>query len=128
MKEEVKEEAKEMAMKSRWDEREAKAVAKKVSTKEVAGEQREEDGDVAKETEEEKWKNDEHALNKDTSPMETNLPETSTEVPSGHFQFDRMELVIHTYKPTKVVNLKKFKFDNATGRIIQQQVKKFVVT
>jgi hypothetical protein len=61
--------------------------------------------------------------------METNLPETSTEVTSFHLQFDRMELVIRMlYKPTKLVNLKKFKFDNVIGRIIQEQVKKFLVT
>jgi hypothetical protein len=40
-----------------------------------------------------------------------------------------MELGLRTpYKPSKVANLKKFKYDKATGRIVQQQVRKVPVT
>jgi len=47
--------------------------------------------------------------------------EKSIEVPNSHFQFSERELGICTpYKPNKVVNLKKFKFDKASGKIVQQ--------
>jgi hypothetical protein len=74
-----------------------------------------------------KKKKDEEALNNDASPMDTDILETSTKFPltSGHLQVSEMELGLHTpYKPNKVVNLKKFRFDKATGRIVQQQTRK----
>jgi hypothetical protein len=48
--------------------------------------------------------------------------------PAGHLQTGKMELgLCIPYKPNKVANLKKFKYDNPTGRFVQQQVRKVPV-
>jgi hypothetical protein len=74
---------------------------------------------ATKEVEEEQQKRDEEALNNDASPMDTDLLESSMEVPSSQPQFSGMELGLHTpYKPSKVSNLKKFRYDKATGQAL----------
>jgi hypothetical protein len=84
---------------------------------------------VEKAVEEEQHKKDEEARNDDTSPMDTNIPEISTGATSGHTQLCGLILGIRTpFKPSKVANLKKFKYDKAMGRIVQQQVKQVSVT
>jgi hypothetical protein len=120
---------KELATKAVEGEREAKIATKKAIAKVEATKQRAVDEVVAKVVEEEKRKKGKEALNNDASPMDNDLLKTSTEVPSNQLQTNRMELGLSTpYKPNKVANLKKFRYDKATGRIVQQQVKKVLVT
>jgi hypothetical protein len=55
--------------------------------------------------------------------MDTDIPGSSTKVPltNGHLPVRELGLGLHTpYKPNKVENLKKFRFDKATNRIVQQ--------
>jgi len=108
------------------DERQAKFAAKKESTKRETIEKRATDEDTTKEAKEDKeewWKRYEEALNNDTSPMDTNLPNSSMEVPNSQPQFGGMELgLCALYKPNKVVNLKTFKYDKTTCRIMQQHI------
>jgi hypothetical protein len=62
-------------------------------------------------------------MKNDASPMDTDLSESSTKVPNNYLQFGGMELGLFTpYKPRKVVNLKKFKYDRTTRRIVKQHI------
>jgi hypothetical protein len=69
-------------------------------------------------------KKDEEALNNDASPMETNISGSLEDIPltGDYFLVDEILLGLHTpYRIIKVVNLKKFRFEKSTGKIVQQQ-------
>ena len=89
------------------------------ATKEVA----------TKATEENQWKKYEEVENDDTIPMDTDIPKISTGGPNNHTQFNGLDLGHHTpHKPSKIPNLKKFKYEKFTGRIVQQEVWNIPVT
>jgi len=70
-------------------------------------------------------------LNIDTSSMDTDIPDTSTifSLTNGHLQYNEMKLGLHTpYKTSKVLNLKKFRFEKAIGRIVKQHTRKVPIT
>ena len=61
--------------------------------------------------------------------METDISEISIGATNSHTQFNGLELGLRTlFKPSKVTNLKKLKYNKATRRIVQQQVKQIPVT
>jgi hypothetical protein len=136
--EEVKSKAKFDAVATTKAEAEAKAIVDKEAEQKPTIERSATIAEVArkatneaieKAVEEEQHKKYEEAQNDDTSPMDTNIPEISTVATSGHTQLRGLILGIHTpFKPSKVENLKKFKYDKAMGRIVQQQVKQVSFT
>jgi hypothetical protein len=57
--------------------------------------------------------------------MDTYISEISIGATNSHTQFGKLDLGLHTpYKPNKVPNLKKFKYDKVMGRIVQEKMRK----
>jgi hypothetical protein len=86
---------------------------------------------ATKEVEEEERKQKEDTLNNYASPMDTNIPEMLVGIPltSGHLPVGEFRLELHTpYKPNKVSNLKRFRFDKTTSVIVQKHSRNLPVT
>jgi hypothetical protein len=81
--------------------------------------------EVVDKAEEEQRKKDEEARNSETVPMDTDLPEIFTTCTSGQSQIGGLDLGFEPHlKQAEVPNLKKFTYDKASGKIMQEQVKK----
>jgi hypothetical protein len=108
---------------------EAIAIAKKAVREVTILEKRVADEAAMKAIEEEKIKKDKEVIDNDASPMDIEIHGSSLEIPltRSYPLVDELGLGLHTpYKPNKVENFKRFKFDEAIDRIVQQQTQKIL--